>query len=80
MDIYFLLSNQIARKVLFTCCANTNRLLSHIQIGSTALHQAAEGGHVEVARELLDNKAYVNVKTKVDTQRKYCCACLYLCL
>ena len=35
------------------------------QIGSTALHKAAEGGHVDVARVLLDHKAYVDVKTKV---------------
>lgn len=35
------------------------------QVGGTALHYAASKGHVEVARELLNHKAYVNGRTKV---------------
>lgn len=36
-----------------------------LQTGRAALHLAAERGHLEVAQELLENKAYVNAKTKV---------------
>jgi len=34
-------------------------------VGGTALHYAASRGHVDVARELLNHKAYVNGRTKV---------------
>ncbi|XP_022786816.1 serine/threonine-protein phosphatase 6 regulatory ankyrin repeat subunit A-like isoform X3 [Stylophora pistillata] len=34
------------------------------EAGGTALHYAASRGHVEVARELLNSKAYVNGRTK----------------
>jgi len=36
-------------------------------VGGTALHYAASRGHVDVARELLNHKAYVNGRTKVCT-------------
>ena len=35
------------------------------QVGGTALHYAASRGHVDVARELLNQKAYVNGRTNV---------------
>lgn len=38
------------------------------QVGGTALHYAASKGHVEVARALLNNRAYVNGRTKVCTE------------
>lgn len=37
----------------------------YLKVGGTALHYAASRGHVEVARELLNYKAYVNGRTKV---------------
>lgn len=37
----------------------------YLKVGGTALHYAASRGHVEVARELLNHKAYVNGRTKV---------------
>ena len=36
-----------------------------VKVGGTALHYAASRGHVEVAREMLNHKAYVNGRTKV---------------
>jgi len=35
------------------------------QTGKAALHLAAERGHLDVAQELLEQRAYVNAKTKV---------------
>lgn len=42
------------------------------QVGGTALHYAASKGHVEVARALLNNRAYVNGRTKVCTESSSC--------
>ena len=39
--------------------------LFDFQVGGTALHYAASRGHVDVSRELLNHKAYVNGRTKV---------------
>ena len=39
------------------------------QSGRAALHICAERGHLEVAKELLEHKAYVNAKSKVRLQR-----------
>ena len=36
------------------------------QSGRAALHVCAERGHLEVAKELLEHKAYVNAKSKVN--------------
>ena len=36
------------------------------QSGRAALHVSAERGHLEVAQELLEHKAYVNAKSKVN--------------
>ena len=37
VDIYFLLSNQSARKVLFACLENTNKLYLYFQINGNTL-------------------------------------------
>lgn len=44
---------------------NTTLCVFKLQTGKAALHLAAERGHLEVAQELLEHKAYVNAKTKV---------------
>ena len=52
---------------LYTCnrsIIDVNCLFD-FQVGGTALHYAASRGHVDVARELLNHKAYVNGRTKV---------------
>ena len=36
------------------------------QSGRAGLHVCAERGHLEVAQELLEHKAYVNAKSKVN--------------
>ena len=40
-------------------------VLFFYQSGRAALHICAERGHLEVAKELLEHKAYVNAKSKV---------------
>ena len=39
--------------------------ISYHQSGRAGLHVCAERGHLEVAQELLEHKAYVNAKSKV---------------
>ena len=38
---------------------------SYYQVGLTALHSAAQGGHIEVVRLLLDRNANIDAVTKV---------------
>ena len=59
---------------MFTCSGfvhyvymyNVNLYFHHVQDGKTALHFAAEGGHTEVVKYLLENTtAEVNAKDRV---------------
>ena len=54
---------------IYTCSESARALKIlvpfYLKVGGTALHYAASRGHVEVARELLNYKAYVNGRTKV---------------
>lgn len=43
----------------------TDCMIWRTQEGKSALHQAAEKGHEDIADILLSNKAFVNAKTKL---------------
>lgn len=46
-----------------TCVESDDRYLDAVdESGRTLLHYAAEGGHVDIVRYLLENEAYANVE------------------
>ena len=54
---------------------NVNFYSHHAQDGKTALHYAAEGGHTEVVKYLLENTtAQVNAKNDVSHLKVFVCA------
>lgn len=60
MIAFWLIDSQFEISQLSIFC-----VLFSYQSGRAALHICAERGHLEVAKELLEHKAYVNAKSKV---------------
>ena len=56
---------------MFTCSSS----LDSVQDGYTALIVAAQNGHCEVVRMLLEAKADVNIKTNVSDVSYWLCLC-----